>query len=51
LDNARAGGSALWINAATEERANRLVRLLADYHYRFLRYFGDDIGEDINADS
>jgi hypothetical protein len=38
LGNARAGGSALWLFAPTEDRADQLVGFLADYHYGSLRY-------------
>jgi len=50
LDNARAGGAALWLFASTEDQANRLVRLLADYRYASLRYYGDDRVETIRRD-
>ena len=49
LDNARAGGSLLWICAPTKDRANRLVGLLADYRYGTLRHFGEDGVEDIEG--
>jgi hypothetical protein len=42
LDNARAGGSAMWLIAPTRERAKKLVGLLADYSYSSLRYYGAD---------
>jgi hypothetical protein len=42
LANARTGGAALWLVAATRDRADHLVVLLADYGYSFLRYYGDD---------
>jgi hypothetical protein len=42
LDNARAGGSALWLYAPTHERADRLIGLLADYDYVSLRYYGSE---------
>jgi hypothetical protein len=51
LGNAEAGGSALWIFAPTRERADRLVGLLADWHYLSLRYFGDDGWEDVQGTS
>jgi hypothetical protein len=47
LGNARAGGSALWIAAPTEDRADRLVGLLADWRYVSMRYYGEDGWEDI----
>ncbi|HZD01447.1 MAG TPA: hypothetical protein VFA46_15010 [Actinomycetes bacterium] len=50
LGNARAGGCALWIFAPTKDRADRLVRLLADYHYVSLRYYGDDDVKDVHGD-
>jgi hypothetical protein len=50
LSNARAGGSALWIFAPTKDRADRLVGLLADYHYVSMRYYGDDGVEDVHGD-
>jgi hypothetical protein len=42
VDNARAGGAALWLVAPTRKRADRLVGMLADYDYSSLRYYGDD---------
>ena len=42
LDNARAGGSAMWLIAPTRERAKKLIGLLADYSYSSLRYYGDE---------
>ena len=48
--NAKAGGSALWLYAGTQERADWLVRLLADYDYRSVRYYGDSGVETIRGD-
>jgi hypothetical protein len=42
VENAKAGGSALWLYAATEEHADRLLRLLSDYDYAFVRYYGEE---------
>ena len=50
LDNARAGGSQLWVYAPTSDRADRLVGLLADYHYLSLLYFGEDGVEDVEGE-
>jgi hypothetical protein len=50
LDNARAGGAALWLIAPTRERANQLVGLLADYGYSSLRYYGEDGVADLQRD-
>jgi hypothetical protein len=50
LDTARAGGAALWIFAPSAEAANRFARLLADYHYVLLRYYGDEGVVDIRVD-
>jgi hypothetical protein len=50
LDTARAGGAALWLVAATRDRADHLVGLLADYGYSFLRYYGDDGVADVQRD-
>jgi hypothetical protein len=50
LDNARAGGSQLWVYAPTSGRADRLVGLLADYHYLSLLYFGEDGAEDVEGE-
>jgi hypothetical protein len=50
LDNARAGGSALWLYAPTHEGADRLIGLLADYAYVALRYWGSDGVEVIRQD-
>ena len=51
LGNARAGGSALWLFAPTEDRADHLVGLLADYDYGSLRYYGDEGVKDIHRDA
>jgi hypothetical protein len=51
LDNARAGGSAMWLIAPTRERAKKLVGLLADYGYSSLRYYGDDGVTDLEQDA
>jgi hypothetical protein len=51
LDNARAGGSALWIFAPAEGHADLLVRLLADYDYASVRYFGKDGVQEIAGDA
>ena len=40
LNAATAGGSVLWARAPTDDAANRLIRLLADYDYAFIRYYG-----------
>jgi hypothetical protein len=50
LANARTGGAALWLVAATRDRADHLVVLLADYGYSFLRYYGDDGVADVQRD-
>jgi len=50
LDNARAGGSAMWLIAPNRERAQKLVGLLADYGYSSLRYYGDDGVADLERD-
>jgi hypothetical protein len=50
LDNARAGGSLLLVFAPTKERAKRMVRLLADYQYGSLDYFGEHGVEVIERD-
>ncbi len=51
LDNARAGGAALWLFAPTKDRADQLVGLLADYQYRSLRYYGQDGVADVHRDA
>ena len=51
LGTARAGGSALWLFAPTEDRADRLVGLLADYDYGSLRYYGDEGVKDVHRDT
>jgi hypothetical protein len=51
LDNARAGGAALWLYAPTEDQADRLVRLLAEYNYAAVRYYSDDGVETIRRDA
>jgi hypothetical protein len=51
LDNARAGGAALWLVAPTRDRADHLVGLLADYGYSFLRYYGNDGVADAQRDA
>ena len=50
LGNARAGGCLLFIYAPTRERASWMVRLLADYQYGSLDYFGDHGVEVIERD-
>ena len=50
LGNAKAGGSLLFIYAPTKQRANRMVGLLADYHYGSLDYFGEHGVEVIERD-
>jgi hypothetical protein len=44
-------GSALWLFAPTEDRADQLVGFLADYHYRSSRYYGDQGVKDIHRDA
>jgi hypothetical protein len=51
LENARGGGSAMWLIAPTRERAKRLVGLLADYGYSSLRYYGEDGVADLEQDT
>jgi hypothetical protein len=51
LGNAEAGGSALWLFAPTEDRADQLVGFLADYNYGSLRYYGDKGVKDIHRDT
>lgn len=51
LENAEAGGSALWLFAPTEEQADMFVRLLADYNYVSARYFGHDGVQEIVRDT
>ena len=51
LDNARAGGAALWLVAPTKDRADQLVGLLADYGYSSLRYYGQDGVSDLQRDA
>ena len=50
LGTARQGGAALWLFAPTEVAASRLVRLLADHRYSYLRYYGEDGVVDIRLD-
>jgi hypothetical protein len=51
MDNARTGGSALWLVAPTKDRADQLVVLLADYGYSSLRYYGHDGVSDLERDA
>jgi hypothetical protein len=51
LDNARAGGAALWLIAPARQRADQLVALLADYGYSSLRYYGEDGVADLERDA
>jgi hypothetical protein len=51
LDNARAGGAALWLIAPARQRADQLVALLADYGYSSLRYYGEDGVADLQRDA
>jgi hypothetical protein len=50
MDNARAGGAALWLVAPTRDRADHLVGLLADYDYSSLRYYGEEGVADVHRD-
>jgi hypothetical protein len=47
IDNARAGGAALWLFAPRKEMVDRSMRLLADHDYFFMRYYGPDGVEDV----
>jgi hypothetical protein len=49
VDNAKAGGAALLLYSPTEEHADRLVRLLADYDYASFRYRGDHVEQTLLA--
>lgn len=51
LGSAQAGGSALWLFAPTEDRADQLVGFLADYNYGSLRYYSDQGVKDIHRDA
>jgi hypothetical protein len=51
MDNARTGGSALWLVAPTKDRADQLVVLLADYSYSSLRYYGQEGVSDLQRDA
>ena len=51
LDNARAGGAALWLVARTKDRGDQLVGLLADYGYSSVRYYGQDGVSDLQRDA
>jgi hypothetical protein len=51
LDNARTGGSAMWLVAPTKDRADQLVGLLADYSYSYLRYYGQEGVSDLQRDA
>ena len=50
LDNSRIGGAALWLVAPTRDRADHLVRLLADYSYSSSRYYGEESVADVQRD-
>jgi hypothetical protein len=51
VENAEAGGAALWLYAESDQDAKRLIRLLADYHYASVRYYGDQGVTTIEGDS
>jgi hypothetical protein len=51
MENAKAGGAALWLYAETDQDADRLIRLLADYDYETVRYYGDQGVTTIEGDS
>jgi hypothetical protein len=51
MDNARAGGAAMWLVAPTKDRADHLVGLLADYGYSSMRYYGQDGVSDLQRDA
>jgi hypothetical protein len=40
--NAQAGGAALWLYAPTQHDANRLLRILTDYHVASVRHDSND---------
>jgi len=40
--NAQAGGAALWLYAPTQHDANRLLRILTDYHVAYIRHDSDE---------
>jgi hypothetical protein len=50
LVNARTGGAAPWVFARTRHRADHLVGQLADYHYSFLRHYGEEGVADVQRD-
>jgi hypothetical protein len=50
LDNARAGGAAMWLVAPTKDRADQLVGMLADYSYSSVRYYGQEGVSDLQRD-
>jgi hypothetical protein len=50
LENAEAGGAALWLYAPTDRDAKRLLHQLADYKYFSLRYFDDEGVKEIGVE-
>jgi hypothetical protein len=51
LANAQAGGAALWLYAPTRHDANRLLRLLADYHLSYVRHDSDEGVRELTFDA
>lgn len=51
LETAGRGGSALWVFSPTEGAANRFMRVLADYDYVLLRYYGEKGVVDFRPDA
>ena len=48
---AQAGGAALWLYAPTRHDANRLLRLLADYHVAYVRHDGNEGVRELTFDA
>jgi hypothetical protein len=51
LANAQEGGAALWLYAPTRHDANRLLRLLADYHLSSVRHDSDEGVRELTFDA
>jgi hypothetical protein len=48
LETAKSGGAVLWAFAPEKQAANRLLRMLANYDYRFVRYYGEEGTVDVS---
>lgn len=51
LASAQAGGAALWLYAPTQHDANRLLRILTDYHVAYVRHDSNEGVRELTFDA